>query len=254
MVARDTKAIAANTSVTGKLSLGLYLDNTGQWHAALGAWKSAAAMASQAGLPAVGANMLALGAFDQAVAGQCDNASQLLQGATTMLDALSPSQTMQFHAAIVAAMCGSADSARTMAAAMRTAFPQSTPVNNLFAPEILAAADIRSGDTDAALRDLEAIKQYQMISMAPYLRGLAHVKAGQSQLAIGDFQQVMEHRGAAYLSYSPIYALSQAGLGRAFAELGDQVNSAAAYRSFLASWKDADAAQPLVIEARAHLR
>jgi len=105
-----------------------------------------------------------------------------------------------------------------------------------------------------ALQYLDTVRQYELISIVPYLRGMAHLQSNQAQLAIGDFQQVLEHRGAAYLTRSPIYALAQAGLGRSFAALGDANNSAPAYKAFLDNWKYADADQPLILEARAHAK
>jgi tetratricopeptide (TPR) repeat protein len=113
---------------------------------------------------------------------------------------------------------------------------------------------LKSGDTQKALTSFDSARKYDLISLTAYLRGLAHIEAKQGQLAIGDFQGVLEHRGAAFVSRNPIYALAQAGLGRAFASIGDKGNSAKAYQSFLDDWNNADAGQPLVIEAKAHLK
>jgi serine/threonine-protein kinase len=111
---------------------------------------------------------------------------------------------------------------------------------------------LRAGDMAGALTTLESVRQYDMVSTVTYLRAVAHLKAHQAQLAIVDFQQVLEHRGPDYLTRSPIYALAQAGLGAAFAEMGDENNSAAAYKAFLQHWKYADADQSLLREAKAH--
>lgn len=255
IVDRQTKLINANPGMAGKMSYGLYLDNTGQWKSAQQVWQNAALLAQQQKLPDVAANMLAQGAFDRAVAEQCTGTETMAQNAIAQLGGKSqPAQRTQFYAAMASAMCGSPQAARDMAAALGSAYPASVPVQQLYVPEILAAAAIKAGDMAGALKELEGVRQYDLISIVPYLRATAHLQSNQAQLAIGDFQQVLEHRGAAYLSRSPIYALAQAGLGRSFGSLGDANNSAPAYKSFLESWKYADADQPLMIEAKAHAR
>jgi serine/threonine-protein kinase len=252
IVDRQTKAITAGTGLAGKMNYGLYLDNTGQWRASLAVWQSAAALALQQKLPDVAANLLSQGAFDRALANQCAGTMTMAQNAIADLGGTTqPSQRTQFYVAMTTAMCGAHDTARTLAKAMGDAYPLSIPVQQLYMPEVLAAASMKAGDPQGALNELEGVRQYDLISMVPYLRGMAHLQAKEAQLAIGDFQQVLEHRGAAYLSRSPIFALSQAGLGRSFAALGDSNNSAPAYRAFLQNWKFADADQPLMAEAKA---
>jgi len=253
IVDRQTKSISAGTGMGGKMNYGLYLDNTGQWKLAMQTWENSAALAEKQNLPDVAANLLAQGAFDRAMANQCTGTTAMAQNAIGELGGKTqPSQKTQFYVAMTNAMCGVPDTARTMAKSLGGTYPDSIPVQQLYVPEILAAAAIKSGDMQGALTALESVRQYELISTVPYLRGIAHLESNQAQLAIGDFQQVLEHRGAAYLSRSPIYALSQAGLGRAFAAMGDSVNSAPAYKSFLDNWKFADTDQPLIAEARAH--
>jgi len=253
IVDRQTKSITAGTGIGGKMNYGLYLDNTGQWKAALQAWQSSAALAEKQSLPDVAANLLAQGAFDRAMANQCAATTTMAQNAMNELGGKSqPSQKTLFYVGMANAMCGDPDTAKSMAKSLGDTYPDSIPVQQLYVPEILSAAAIKSGDMQGALTDLESVRQYELISTVPYLRGIAHLQSNQAQLAIGDFQQVLEHRGAAYLSRSPIYALAQAGLGRAFATMGDSVNSAPAYKAFLDNWKFADPDQPLIAEAKAH--
>ncbi|HXB62180.1 MAG TPA: protein kinase [Acidobacteriaceae bacterium] len=255
IVDMQAKTISSGTGMAGKMNYGLYLDNTGQWRSAQQAWQNAAALAQQQKLPDVAANLLAQGAFDRAVAGQCSGTEEMAQSAVAQLGGKTqPSPKTQYYAAMTSAMCGTPDAARSMAKALGDAYPNSIPVQQLYVPEIQAAAAIKSGDMPGALQYLDTVRQYELISIVPYLRGMAHLQSNQAQLAIGDFQQVLEHRGAAYLTRSPIYALAQAGLGRSFAALGDANNSAPAYKAFLDNWKYADADQPLILEARAHAK
>ncbi len=257
IIDKQASGILAGAGVAGRLNYGLYLDDTGQWKSAQLAWQSAVAAAQQQKLPDAASNFLAQGAFDRAVAGQCAGTQEMAQNAVAQLGGKTqPSPRVQYYVAMTSALCGSPDEAQTLVLeqALSNAYPNSVPVQQLYVPEILAAASLRQGDQAGALKELETVRQYELISIVPYLRGLAHLQSNHAQLAIGDFQQVLEHRGAAYLTRSPIYALAQAGLGRSFAALGDANNSAPAYKSFLESWKYADADQPLMIEAKAHAR
>jgi serine/threonine-protein kinase len=253
------KQIGSSDDLNGKLEYGLYLDNTGQWNLAEQVWRGAAKLAQQKqfgdGQPGVlndvAANLLAQGAYDRAVAGECSGTVAMAQDAVTVLGSEQPGQRMQFYVAISQTMCGEPAAAQAAVAAL-AAHKLSVPVQKFYIPELHAAAMLRAGDMAGALTTLESVRQYDMVSTVTYLRAVAHLKAHQAQLAIVDFQQVLEHRGPDYLTRSPIYALAQAGLGAAFAEMGDENNSAAAYKAFLQHWKYADADQSLLREAKAH--
>ena len=73
-------------------------------------------------------------------------------------------------------------------------------------------------------------------------------------LAVADFQTVLDHRGAAFLSGSNVYPMAEIGLAKAYASIGDKANSAAAYRRFAAMWQNADRGQGLLEEALAKRR
>ncbi len=259
-VARLTTRIGSSSDLAGKLEYGLYLDNTGQWKLAQQAWRGAAKLAQQRSqgdeapgkLNDVAVNLLAQGAYDRALANECDGTVAMAQDAQDAMGSTLASQRTQFHIAMSETMCGESFTAEAMTNELGAAFPMSVPVQKLYVPELRAAAMIRAGDASGALATLENVRQYDMVSIVMYLRAVAYLKAHQPQLAVVDFQQVLEHRGPAYLSRAPVYALAQAGLGAAFAEMGDAENSNAAYRAFLQNWKSADADQPLLREAKAH--
>jgi eukaryotic-like serine/threonine-protein kinase len=56
--------------------------------------------------------------------------------------------------------------------------------------------------------------------------------------AIADFHMIIGNAGV--VVNCPIGALAHLGLGRAYAMQGDTARAKAAYRDFLALWKDAD--------------
>ena len=103
-------------------------------------------------------------------------------------------------------------------------------------------------------RFLKPARQFDLISLTPYLRGRAHVALRQVQIGIVDFQTVLAHRGATFIAGSNLYPVAEIGVARAYADSGDLGNSAQAYRQFLDLWKNADAGQPLMAEAQARSR
>ena len=226
------------------------LDDSGQFVAGVAAWQVAAQMAQAQGLNVQAGSYLAQQALDYSLSGQCGPVSNLVSSA---LNADSTPHT-QMMAAVAAAMCGNVAQASSLADSLRNNESQDAMIEPLYLPEVMGVIALKSGDTQKALTSFDSARKYDLISLTAYLRGLAHIEAKQGQLAIGDFQGVLEHRGAAFVSRNPIYALAQAGLGRAFASIGDKGNSAKAYQSFLDDWSNADAGQPLIIEAKAHIK
>jgi len=82
-----------------------------------------------------------------------------------------------------------------------------------------------------------------------YVRGEAYLKAGKGQQAAAEFQKLIDHRGIV-LNF-PLGALAHLGLARAYTLQGDTATAKAAYKDFLALWKDADADIPILKEAKA---
>jgi eukaryotic-like serine/threonine-protein kinase len=72
-----------------------------------------------------------------------------------------------------------------------------------------------------------------------YLRGEAYLASGQGQQSAAEFQKILEHRGMVGNCFAG--ALAHLGLARALA----------AYKDFLAPWKDADPDIPILKRAKA---
>jgi hypothetical protein len=66
---------------------------------------------------------------------------------------------------------------------------------------------------------------------------------------VAEFQKILDHRGI--VLNEPIGALAHLQLGRAYSLQGDTAKARAAYKDFLALWKDADADIPILIQAKA---
>jgi hypothetical protein len=120
-----------------------------------------------------------------------------------------------------------------------------------YLPDLHAAIALGDHDPQFALEVLKTARPYDLISLTPYLRGLAHVELHQMQVGIVDFQTVLGHRGIAVTGGSNVYPMAQIALARAFAESGDKSNSRQAYKRFLELWSGADPGQRLKSEAQA---
>jgi hypothetical protein len=82
-----------------------------------------------------------------------------------------------------------------------------------------------------------------------YVRGLAYLAGQQPVEAAAEFQRIVDHRSIVLVD--PIDAFARLQLARALALSGDTDKAKRVYDDLFALWKDADAAIPLVKEARA---
>jgi len=82
-----------------------------------------------------------------------------------------------------------------------------------------------------------------------YVRGNAELAAGDGDAAAGEFQRILDRTGVVWSCSTG--AMAKLGLARAYALKADRQKAAAAYRDFLAAWKDADADVPILERAKA---
>ncbi len=255
------------------LRYAVYLDNTGQLKAGETVWSRAketvagpakttsadtASMVNET-LAALNPDLapetakpsfLAQGALNRALVGDCADAEVLMRAAAQ--EAHGP--RAEFNLGMTAGLCGLTNAASESLAALTKLLPGNTAAREYYVPDLKALIALKAGDAAGALSNLQGSQQYDLVSLTPYLRGLAHLAVNQPALAMADFQLVVSHRGAAAAGHSTVYPMSQIGLARALAATGDAGGSAAAYYRFIELWKDADAGQALVAEARAKTR
>jgi eukaryotic-like serine/threonine-protein kinase len=79
--------------------------------------------------------------------------------------------------------------------------------------------------------------------------GEAYLKAGQGQLAAGEFQKILAHPGI--MENFVTGALAHLQPGRAQVMMGDQEAARKSYQDFLTLWKDADPDIPIYKRAKA---
>ena len=230
-------------------SYGIYLDNQGRLRAGTALWHERAAAAQDTkGLDSTGAFLLAQGALDHALAGDCNDGLTMARES----DDLPQGLTSLFNSGMADALCGNVPRAREIENELRQGYPQSFAVTGFYLADLQAALALQAGDPAAALDALKPARQFDLISLTPFLRGRAHVALRQVQIGIVDFQTVLAHRGVTFITGNDVYPVAEIGVARAFADTGDQGNSAQAYHRFLDLWRNADTGQSLLTEAKLH--
>ncbi len=230
---------------------GLYLDNVGQLGTGAEVWRERAASLKQIhGLESAASFLLSQGALDRAMLGDCGAGLAMAQESDTHVVGV----TAIFNAGMAYALCGNLPRAQQAIDQLQSSYPQSFAVRGFYVADLKAAIALRASDPAAALDALKQARQFDLISLTPYLRGRAHVAMRQVQIGIVDFQTVLSHHGVSFIVGSVAYPAAEIGVARAFADTGDLNNSAGAYHRFLEIWKTADPKQPLITEARLHTR
>jgi tetratricopeptide (TPR) repeat protein len=83
-----------------------------------------------------------------------------------------------------------------------------------------------------------------------FLAGVCQLETGSVDAAAARFKQIVDWKRP---STSAIYAVSPLYYGRALAKLGRIDESRAAYQKFLAAFRNADSALPIVVAAKKEL-
>ena len=228
-----------------------YLDNTGQMTSGRAIWQSTAARAVIAtGLQSSGAFLLAQGALNRALAQDCAPALDMARQSAAQPQGI----TALFNAGMAQALCGDTADAQHAIATLTQTYPQSTAATGYYLPDLKAAIALHANDPVAALDALKSARSSDLISLTPYLRGLAHISTRDTKLGLVDFQMVLAHRGSSVAALNDAYPMAQLGLARAFSQSGDTGNGSTAYKTVLDLWKQADPREPALAEAHAKAR
>jgi serine/threonine protein kinase/tetratricopeptide (TPR) repeat protein len=157
-------------------------------------------------------------------------------------------------AAVTLALAGEADRAQALVSELEKRFPQDTRLNNVLAPSVRAAIEIKRNNAKHAIELLRSAVPYELGSSAPgllpiYLRGESYLRMRAGKEAATEFQKILEHRGVAPLS--PLHVLAHLQLARGYALAADNTKARSAYQDFLTLWKDADPDIPILKQAKA---
>jgi tetratricopeptide (TPR) repeat protein len=178
----------------------------------------------------------------------------LRQGREKLAEAMARIRARNFSTiwaeALALALYGDLNGAEAYARDLAQRLPKDTLVNAVALPCLRGGMELRRGNPAKAIQALQAAAPYERAYQGiTYVRGQAYLKAGAGREAAGEFQRMLDHRGA--FANSPVFALAQLSLGQAWALTGDVVQSRRAYQDFLALWKDADPDVPLLMQAKA---
>ena len=179
------------------------------------------------------------------------------------------SQGVEVEAALAFAMAGDTARAESLAQDLGKRFPLDTQMQSLWLPAIQAQLALDKKNPAAALTALQAaspIELGQILFVANmsclyhvYVRGEAYLAAGQGKEAAAEFQKIIDHSGIVWNCWTG--ALAHLGVARANALQARSSQGAdadlarsralAAYKDFLALWKDGDPDIPILKEAKA---
>jgi eukaryotic-like serine/threonine-protein kinase len=162
---------------------------------------------------------------------------------------LDKGKVTQIAAATTLALCNEQKQASQMLSDLEKHYPEDTLVRELTVPQSRAWLALKAGDAQQALTLLERVRAHDVVSFAPYMRGLAYLQLKDARNAIASFRDATRLKGVAYNTGSP-YALSFLGLGRAYSLAGDKASAKKAYDTFFTEWKNADADLPIIAEAK----
>jgi tetratricopeptide (TPR) repeat protein len=197
------------------------------------------------------------------------NAKDAKQAATKGLQFTPTSQSVGVEAALAYAMTGDTVRAESLAQELNKRFPLDTQVQSLWLPAIQARVALNRKNPAAAIESLQPAIPIELGQIAfvnnisclnpNYIRGEAYLAAGQSKPAATEFQKILDHNGIVWNCWTG--ALAHLGVARANAlesksSQGAEADAAraralAAYKDFLALWKDADSDIPILKQAKA---
>ena len=198
------------------------------------------------------------------------NFAEARQAAASGMKLDPASQGVAGEAALAYAMAGDSARAQSMAQALNKRYPLDTQMQSLWLPAISAQLALNRKNAAEAITALQPALppiEYgqiafinQMSCLYPtYIRGQAYLAAGQGKEAAAEFQKILDHSGIAWNCWTG--ALAHLGVARANAlrfrtSQGADADAAriralAAYKDFLALWKNADPDIPIVKQSKA---
>jgi len=198
------------------------------------------------------------------------NPAEARQTAARALKLAPTSQGAGVEAALAFAMAGDSARAESMAQDLAKRFPLDTRVQALWLPAIRAQLALNKKNAALALTTLQAAAppiEFGQIDFVAnisclyptYVRGESYLAAGQGKAAADEFQKVINHSGIVWNCWTG--AMAKLGVARADALQAKtlqgadadaaRVRALAAYKEFLALWKDADPDIPIPIAAKA---
>jgi len=189
----------------------------------------------------------------------CGNAAEAKRDAVAALG-VSHGRDVEYAAGLALALSGDSSRSEALAGDLEERFPEDTFVRFTYVPVLRALTALGRGKPADSVERLQDALRYELAANglnghyylgglhSAYVRGEALLAMRRYAEAAAEFQKILDHRGLVGLD--PIGALAHLQLGRTFALSGDMAKAKASYEAFLALWKDADPAIPILKSAK----
>jgi tetratricopeptide (TPR) repeat protein len=203
-------------------------------------------LAEHRDLKDVAAQMLAAAAARDALLGDC----RMVKEQTAKALGISHGPLTMVPAGNALAACGEFSQTQTISGELVRRFPKDTILNKVSLPLVQARIELNRGNPAQAIQLLETARPYEGAAnfQAAYLRGQASLSQQKGADAAAEFQKILDHRG--WQPTSPLYSLAHVGLARAAVLQDNMAKARKAYQDFFALWKDADADNQILIQAK----
>lgn len=154
------------------------------------------------------------------------------------------------YGAFALALAGDSQQAQALIAETAQQAPKNTLANNLWLPVTSAAIALKQVQPEKAIEALRPVSTYDpaAIYTSVWLRGQAYLRLNKGREAAGEFQKLLTQRG--WEPASVFYPLSELGLARAYAQLGDAAEARKHYQALFKFWREADADLPVLTAAK----
>jgi tetratricopeptide (TPR) repeat protein len=147
------------------------------------------------------------------------------------------------------AEAGELTRAEALAAQLNRIAPENTIEQKVHLPLIHSIIERQRGNPASAPDLLAPAEAMDSTLDVPYRLGQSYLAAKEPAKAAGQFQKLLDNRGAGWWQvYAP---LAQLGLARAYATEGDRDKGRKAYEEFFATWMHADPNIPVLKHAKA---
>jgi serine/threonine protein kinase/Flp pilus assembly protein TadD len=219
-------------------TLYLYL---GEMHEADQQWEQAAKKAEQQHLPDAAGGLYAIKAMHDALVSNCSAARESAHRGL----GLDRSMATVPDAALALALCGEEGLALKDTERLAAEGPTNTLVNEIYLPEVRAAAALSAHHPEQVAGLLTSAAPYVLVSKAPHLLGRASLESKHAQQAVTDFEPGVRYRavalgeGATGSAQGPDYVLCLLGTARAQTQF-DRAAATRSYQQLLEIWKNAD--------------
>jgi serine/threonine protein kinase/Flp pilus assembly protein TadD len=235
-------AVARPDGFTVEASAATIYFSMGRMHDADRLWEHAGQRAEQQHLPDAAGGLYSVKAVHDALVSNCSAAREFANRGL----ALDHSVATVPDSALALALCGETGPALKEIERLAAESPNNTLANEIYLPEVKAAAALLQHHPDQVAALLSPTTPYLLVSKAPHLLGRASLEMKNPQQAVTDFEPGIRYKGlslgegATGAAQVPDYALCLLGTARAQTQT-DRAAAARSYEQLLLLWKNADA-------------